>query len=370
MKHLIYPIILLFLIACNGQKKTKNTETKNVSEPTQWLTFKGESKKAKHIVLISGDEEYRSEEALPQLAKILSTRHGFNCTVLFAQNPDNLGIIDANYGQNIPGLEALESADMMVIFTRFRALPDNQMQYIDNYLKTGKPVMGIRTATHAFNFGKDSDSNFKHYGNGYNGDKTAWKGGFGRFILGEKWISHHGQHKHQSTFGLIANGAQSHPITNGIEDGDVWGSTDVYGVRLPLSGDSQPIILGQVMNRKGAYNESDIFYGMKPTDNEIATTNKKGEKLNDPMMPVSWIKSYQIPNGKKGKVFTTTVGVANDMLIEGTRRLLVNGVFWALDLQVPAKANVELVGEYNPSAYGFRKKEYWAQKQLKIESFK
>lgn len=366
MKKIFYLSFCFLLIACNGQKSVENTN----KEPAQWLTFKGKNKKAKHIVLISGDEEYRSEEALPQLAKILSTHHSFNCTVLFAQNPENLGVIDANYVQNIPGLEALESADMMVIFTRFRALPDNQMQYIDDYLKTGKPVMGIRTATHAFNFEKNSDSNFKHYGNGYNGEKTAWKGGFGRFILGEKWISHHGQHKHQSTLGLIADGAQSHPITNGIKNGDVWGSTDVYGVRLSLPGDSQPIILGQVMNRKGDYNEDAVFYGMKPSDDEIATTNKKGVDVNDPMMPVSWIKSYQVPNGKKGKVFTTTVGVASDMLIEGTRRLLVNGVFWSLDMNVPPKANVDLVGEFKPSAYGFRKNEYWKNKQLKVSDFK
>ncbi len=369
MKQLLLISILFLSIVCTTAKKENSNTSSNIG-PTEWLTFNGKNKKAKHIVLISGDEEYRSEEALPQLAKILAVRHGFKCTVLFAQNPDKPGIIDANYGKNIPGLAALKTADMMIIFTRFRALPDNQMQYIDDYLKTGKPVMGIRTATHAFNFGKDSTSKFVHYSNGYNGDKTEWKGGFGRLILGEKWISHHGHHKHQSTKGIVASGANSHPITNGIEDGDVWGSTDVYGVRLPFPGDSQPIILGQVMNRKGNFDENDIFYGMKPTDDEIATTNKKGEDLNDPMMPISWTKNYIVPGGKKGKVFTTTVGVANDMLIEGTRRLLVNAVFWALDMNVPEKANVDLVGVYNPTAYGFRKNEYWNEKQLKVVDFK
>ncbi len=370
MKNLLYLSIGILIIACGGEKKSNAAEEKKPNLTEQWLTFNEKDESAKHVVLISGDEEYRSEEALPQLAKILSTHHGFKCTVLFAQNPEKPGIIDSNYGKNIPGLEALETADMMVIFTRFRALPDNQMKYIDNYLKTGKPIIGIRTATHAFNFGKDSLTSFKHYSNGYNGDKTEWKGGFGRLILGEKWISHHGHHKHQSTLGILANGAESHPITNGIENGDVWGSTDVYGVRLPLPEDSQPIILGQVMNRKGEFNQDDIFYGMKHSDDEIATTNTKDVKLNDPMMPVSWIKSYQVPEGKKGKVFTTTVGVANDMLIEGTRRLLVNSVFWGLDLTVPTKANVDVVGDYNPTAYEFRKNEYWKKKQLKVADFK
>ena len=314
-----------------------------------------------------GDEEYRSEEALPQLAKILSKHHGFKCTVLFAQDPEKPGIVNANYVRNIPGLEALDSADMMVLFTRFRALPDEQMQHVEDYLKAGKPLVGIRTATHAFNFEKDSTSNFVHYGNYYQGDKTEWTDGFGRLVLGERWHTHHGHHKHQSTRGVIAEGAESHPIANGIKDGEIWGPTDVYGVRLPLPGDSRPIILGQVINRKGEYDESDIFFGMKPSDDELATKNNEGLKVNDVLMPIAWTKSYQIPDGKEGKAFVSTIGAATDMLNEGVRRLLVNGVFWAMSETVPEKTNVDLVGGFNPPAYGFKDDEYWIEKQLKIE---
>ena len=370
MKNYFYLLLALVIVSCNGKKTTQDKSNETPQEPVQWLTFKGKDDQAKHIVFISGDEEYRSEEALPQLAKILSTHHGFKSTVLFAQDPEKPGIINANYGQNIPGLEALETADLMVIFTRFRALPDDQMQHIDNYLKKGKPVLGIRTATHAFNFKPESNSNFKHYGNYYQGEKTEWKDGFGRFILGENWVNHHGKHKHQSTRGIIAEGAKSHPITNGLEDGDVWGPTDVYGVRLPLPGDSQPIMMGQVVNRTGEFDEKDIFYGMKPTDQDIATTNDKGVQLNDPMMPIAWTKSYQLGEGKKGRVFTSTIGAANDLLIEGTRRLLVNGVFWALELPVPSEANVTLVGDYSPTNYEFKKDEYWEEKQLKVSDLK
>ncbi len=373
MRNIVPLLLCLVLLAC-GQKKKSDSEqadTKNIKDtPEQWLTFEGSGTNAKQIVLISGDEEYRSEEALPQLAKILSKHHGFHCTVLFAQEESKPGIVNANYLNNIPGLEALETADMMVIFTRFRALPDEQMKYIDDYLRSGKPVMGIRTATHAFNFAKDSLSNFRHYGNYYEGDKTEWEGGFGRLVLGEKWINHHGHHKHQSTKGIIVEGAAETGITNGIKDGDVWGASDVYGVRLPLSGDAQPIILGQVTNRKGDYDESDIFFGMSPDDDEPATVNDKGVKLNDPMMPVTWIKSYQIPGGKKGKAFTTTVGAANDMLIEGTRRLLVNGVYWALDMTIPEKADVSLVGDYHPTKFEFREEAYWPERNMVIESLR
>ncbi|HLT51179.1 MAG TPA: ThuA domain-containing protein, partial [Arenibacter sp.] len=347
-KILYYLSLCFVIISCNGQKKTEQVSKTAIDGPVEWITFEGKSQDSKHIVFISGDEEYRSEEALPQLAKILAVHHGFKTTVLFAQDSTKPGIIDANYSYNIPGLDALNTADMMVIFTRFRALPDDQMQHIDNYLRSGKPVMGIRTATHAFNFNPDSDSSFKHYSNDYSGEKTAWKDGFGRLILGEKWISHHGQHKHQSTRGLIAEGATEHPITNGIKDGDVWGPTDVYGVRFPLPGDAQAIILGQVVNRDGEFDENDIFLGMKPSDSGSVAMNDKGEDQNDPMMPIAWTKSYQIPGGETGRVFTSTIGAANDLLIEGTRRLLVNGVFWAMDLPVPAKADVSLLDDYTP----------------------
>jgi hypothetical protein len=362
----IFALTMLTICMSCGQKAEKKEVEKGVDEPQQWLTYNGKNQESKHIVLVSGDEEYRSEEALPQLAKILSKHHGFKCTVLFAQDPEKPGIVNANYVKNISGLESLEKADMMVIFTRFRALPDSQMQYFDNYLKAGKPLIGIRTATHAFNFGKVANTNFAHYSNAYSGDKTEWTDGFGRLMLGEKWHTHHGHHKNQSTRGVIAEDATSHPVTNGIESGSIWGPTDVYGVRFPLPGDSEPIILGQVINREGGFDENDIFFGMKPTDKILATENSEGVKVNDILMPIAWTKSYQIPGGKQGKSFTSTIGAASDMLNENVRRLLVNGVFWSMGLPVPEEANVKLVGTYKPSAFGFKTDEYWLNKNLKV----
>lgn len=366
MKKFVILFVLTAIFACKEQKKEVVADQPLVETPKQWIVFKGNDANAKHIVLVSGDEEYRSEEALPQLAKILSKHHGFKCTVLFAQNPEKPGIVNANYVKNIPGLEALDSADMMVLFTRFRALPDAQMQHFESYLKAGKPLIALRTATHAFNFGKDSTTTFAHYSNGYSGDKTEWKDGFGRLVLGEKWHTHHGHHKHQSTRGVIAEGAETHPISNGIESGSIWGPTDVYGVRLPLPDDSQPIVLGQVINRKGEFVENDLFFGMKPTDDELATENNNGLKVNEVLMPIAWTKSYQIPGGAKGKAFTSTIGAASDMMNESVRRLLVNGIFWTMDTTVPEKVNVDLVGQYKPSSYGFKKDDYWTKKQMKI----
>ena len=157
--------------------------------------------KGKHIVLISGDEEYRSEEALPQLGKILAQRHGFKCTVLFAVDPAT-GMIDPNNRHNIPGLEALRTADLMILFTRFRDLPDEQMRHIVEYVEAGKPIIGIRTATHAFMI--PAGKTYARYSDG----SKEWDGGFGRQILGETWINHHGDHGKESTRGIIAPGAE------------------------------------------------------------------------------------------------------------------------------------------------------------------
>jgi hypothetical protein len=336
-----------------------------IAQPAQWVEYTGTEGPGlgKHIVLISGDEEYRSEEVLPQFGKILAVRHGFRCTVLFAIDPAT-GLVDPNHGTSIPGLEALDTADLMVIFTRFRALPDEQMAHVDAYLKTGKPVIGMRTATHAFNF--PEDSKWSHYSNGYRGDLEAWQDGFGRLVLGEKWISHHGEHKHESTRGRIAPGAGESPILRGIEDGAIWGSTDVYGVRIKmLLEEVTPLVLGEVVLRAGEYDESDLNYGMRPSDMMPAPGRK-----NDPMMPVAWTKGYQAPDGAPGKAFTTTMGSGADLENEAFRRLLVNAAYVLLGMEeaLPAEgAAVDIVGEYTPSAYAFRDDAHWDTRAMRVE---
>lgn len=295
-----------------------------------WIVYDGFDGpgKGKHIVLVSGDEEYRSEETIPQLAKILAKHHGFKCTVLFAIDRNN-GTINPNQNDNIPGLEALKSADLAVLFLRFRNLPEDQMKLLVNYIESGRPIVGLRTSTHAFNikYGKP----FARYS--YN--SKEWDGGFGRQVLGETWISHHGQHGKQSTRGIIVKEADSHPIVRGLKDGDIWGPTDVYGVRLPLPADSTPLVLGQVLK------------GMKPQDEPVVG------KQNEPMMPVAWCKTYTGKDGKTARVFATTMGASQDLASEGLRRLLVNACYWALNMeqQLPEKASVEIVGEFKPTPF-------------------
>jgi hypothetical protein len=298
----------------------------------QWLVFEGKEGpgKGKHVVLISGDEEYRSEEAMPALAKILAKHHGFKTTVLFAIDPGT-GEINPEIGKNIPGTEALKTADLMIIATRFRDLPDEQMRHIDAYLKAGKPVIGLRTATHAFNIPKGKT--YEKYGWNYKGED--YKEGFGRQVLGETWVNHHGAHGKESTRGIVPEGASDHPVVRGVDD--VWGPTDVYGIRNLPQG-STPVLMGQVIR------------GMKAGDPPV-----EGKK-NDPMMPVAWVRTYKTADGKEGRVFATTMGSSTDLASEGLRRLLVNATYWALGMQneIPDRANVELVGEFKPTAFGFR----------------
>lgn len=296
---------------------------------SQWVVYEGHDGpgKGKHIVLISGDEEYRSEEALPMLGKLLAVRHGFKCTVLFPINPED-GTIDPNTQTNIPGMEALDSADLAIILLRFRELPDDQMKHFVDFVESGKPIIGLRTSTHAFSYSRQKDSPYAKY----DWRNRDWRGGFGQQVLGETWISHHGGHKREATRGVVNPEFKDNPVLNGVSD--VFGPTDVYGVRN-LPEDAKVLMHGQVLK------------GMSPTDEPV-----EGPK-NNPMMPLVWLKDYQHENGKTNHVLTTTMGASVDLECEDLRRLIVNGVYHLLDMDVPGKANVELVGEYKPTFYGF-----------------
>ena len=294
----------------------------------EWVVYEGNEGpgKGKHIVLVSGDEEYRSEEAMPMLGKVLAMHHGFRCTVLFAINPET-GEIDPNVQTNIPGLHHLESADMLVLFTRFRELPDEQMKYIIDYTNAGKPMMGLRTATHAFNYTRNLDSPYAKY----SFNSKDFDGGYGRQVLGETWINHHGHHGKESARGVIDEGHKDHPILKGVLD--IWGPSDVYGIK-ELTGDAQVLVHGQVL------------VGMKPTD---------APKPDTVTMPMAWIKTYTGDTGNTSRIFNTTMGASVDLESEGLRRLLVNGCYWGMGIEdaIPEESNVDYVGDYDPTFFGF-----------------
>ena len=285
----------------------------------------------RHIVFLAGDEEYRSEEGLLMLAKILAVRHGFKCTVVFSLNPAD-GTIDPLNQTNMPGITALDSADLCVMGLRFRELPDSQMKHFVDYLDAGKPIIALRTSTHAFKYDRNKASPYAKY----DWHSTAWPGGFGQQALGETWVDHHGKHGFESTRGVLNEAFKGPPILRGVKD--IWGPTDVYTVsHLPK--DATVLVWGQVLS------------GMKPTDPPV-----EGPK-NNPMMPLAWLRNYTGEKGKTSKVFTTTMGAAVDLESEGLRRLLVNAAYWAVGLEkeIPAKADADYVGEYKPGWFGFGK---------------
>jgi hypothetical protein len=155
-------------------------------------------------------------------------------------------------------------------------------------------------------------------------------------------------------------------VLKGLSDGDIWGPSDVYTVRLPLPGDSKALVLGQVVKRRGEYDDSDSYYGMRPDDGPPAA------EKNNPMMPVAWVKSYQLPAGKKGRAFTTTLGASTDLVAEGSRRMIVNAVYWALGMEekIPAAGtNVEVVGSFEPARFANHPDEYWKKRGLKPSDF-
>lgn len=304
------------------------------AQAAEWLNLpaKAGTSNGKNIVLIAGDEEYRSEESCPMLAKILSQKFGFNCTVLFSINPDG-GYVDPNFQKNLPGTEALNSADLMIIGTRFRQLPGDQIARFAAYLNAGKPVIGFRTATHAFK-GDAKTADFK------------WAD-FGINILGEKWVDHHGNHKVEGTRSVIETANAKHETLKGV--GEIFGPSDVYGIKN-LDQNAATILL------RGAVTET-----LDPS-----SKNLEGPK-NNPMMPLAWLREYTAPNGTtKGKAFCTTLGSSTDFADEDLRRLMVNASLYLTGLTVPGKADVSYVDPFQPTDYSaIGAKDYYRDLNLK-----
>lgn len=299
-----------------------------------WLTYEGgEGPGAgKHVVLIAADQEYRSEQSMPMLARLLSRRHGFHCTVLFLVNEDGLcdptlpirwqkegkGIV-----HRIPGLEHLKTADLMILFSRLVTLSDEQIGHVIDYLDSGKPIIAIRTANHGFL------ENFPYR-------KGNRRVRFGDDVLGGAFRSHHGNWHADSTRGIIVEENAGHPVLTGVKD--VWGPSDVYQCwdkGKALGSDCTALLLGQPL------------VGRKPDD---ASNTKKAA------LPVAWTKTWTGNKGKTARVFHLTMGSARDFQNEGLRRLTLNAALWCVGREktITADLNCDVVGRYEPRPSGFR----------------
>ncbi|MSU26392.1 MAG: heme-binding protein, partial [Pedosphaera sp.] len=279
-----------------------------------WVTYepKAGPGKGKHIVLIAGDEEYRSEEGLPLLGKILSQRHGFKCTVLFSV--DDEGFINPDVGGSLSNPTALDSADAIVMLLRFRHWDDDANKKFEAAVNRGVPLIALRTSTHAFNGLKGPYEKW-NYGN---------KGGFGKQVLGETWVTHWGRHKVEAMLGVIEKGQEKHPLFNGVQQ--IFADSDTYEAYPPT--DAKILVRGQVLKGMTADTAPADYVKKRASD-------KLEQGINSPMMPVAWTREVKNEAGKVNKIFTTTMGAATDLQSEGTRRLVVNSVSWGLGLEVP-----------------------------------
>jgi hypothetical protein len=300
------------------------------SHAAQWMTYEPPAGTAngKHVVLLSGDEEYRSEESMPALGKILSQRHGFRATVLFSQDPD--GTINPNNQTNVPGMHLLDEADLVINAFRFRELPDADMKHFVDYLNAGKPMIVLRTATHAFAYSRNKQSPFAKYSWDFRGE--GWQGGFGSRTVGETWTYHHGDHGSEATRGLVDGQNRKHPILNSVLD--VFGPTDVYGVHDTFPGDAKVLMWGLVLT------------GLSPHD-PVNWTKA--------VMPIVWLRECRAESGAGVTVLCSTLGASIDFACEDLRRLMVNACLHLTGLPVPEKADVRPVGPFQPTMFGFNK---------------
>ena len=278
----------------------------------------------KHIVFLAGDHEYRSEESLPALARILARRYGFKCSVFFTTDPKT-GFIEPG-SSHVSGLEALRTADLMVIFLRFQDFPDSEMQHVVDYLDRGGPIVGFRTATHAFQIRRPDAKFVKYTWN----NATDYPGGFGRQILGETWVSHYGKNHAQSSRLILQQDQATHPILRGVKD--VWVQSGGYTAK-PIDG-SQVLATGQILD------------GMTP-----GSPAAPGKEL----MPVAWYRTYTSASGTSGRVFTTTHGASEDLLNDGFRRMSINACLWAAGLEsaIAPASDISFVGPYHPTTFNF-----------------
>lgn len=217
------------------------------------------------IALISGEYEYGSRETLPAFKQYLERNYPVECVYLERPVQTNL--------MEIPNLDALEKADLAVIFIRRMTLPEEQLNKFKKFVNAGKPVVGLRTASHSFENWKEWDHD----------------------VLGGNYHNHSSK-KLIATINMIP-AAATHPILKGVEKQ----FTTVGSLYR-----NQPLAEGSVA---------------------LLTGTIEGE----PTEPVAWTHAY-----KGGRIFYTSLGHPQDFENESFKRLVVNAIYWGLDRPVPA----------------------------------
>lgn len=238
-----------------------------------------------HLVFVVGENEYRSEETMPELAQVLTDHYGFQTTVLIDD------VLQGGEENSINGLDALETADLLVMYLRFRQLPDSQLALLQKYIDRGGHIFAFRTTTHAFAYEEEDPR------------ATKWNN-FGARELGAPWIYHYG-HEARTEATLVGD----HTILTGV--------SPTFHVR------------------SWTYH---VLPDYPPKDAQILVTGRpifqEGERGNEETVnPIAWTHTHS----GGGRVFTTTMGHPEDFTVSDFRRLVVNGIYWCLNQEAPRR---------------------------------
>ncbi len=241
---------------------------------------------APRIAYVCGDHEYSGEVTLPLFAQAMEQRYQFRSD-LIRSAPDQ------NAESNIPGLERLADADLCVLFLRWRKLPKEQLDHLDTYLKSGKPVVALRTSSHSFNYPKgDPLEEWNRFASSAFGAPPGWN------------AEGHRHYGHESTTRVTA-AAPQHDL--------------LRGVATPFNA---PSWLYHVLPKFPPREAAILLTGEAINPNRPAIPN-----------PVAWtwINEYG------AKSFYTSLGHPGDFALEPFQRLLTNALHWALGKKAPSK---------------------------------
>lgn len=248
-------------------------------------------------VFVVGTRHYDPAGTMPGLARQLESM-GFRTSVVLPQgNPEN-------NKKGLPGLEILEEADVAVFFLRFLTLPETQLQHITNYLESGKPVVGFRCSSHAFNYSKSSPL-------------SKWNNGFGADALGSAYQIHL---QGKTTVAVNAPAAR-HPILTGVEIKEPLVAAGTLYLASPPD-DAEVILGGTGKSKKTGAVTND--FGTHQLDSEMT-------------QPVAWTWS----NKWGGRTFTTSLGHPGTFTNRQFVRIFLNGICWAAGKEIPAKFNAK-----------------------------
>lgn len=243
-----------------------------------------------HAVIVVGTLHYSPERTMPVFSKELE-RFGFRTTVVLGTGNPEKKTEDV-----LPGIEVLADADVAIFFTRFLKLPDDEWQPIEDYIKSGKPIIGLRTANHSFKYPKGHP-------------RFNWNDDFGRRALGTPYVVH----QTSKTQISVVEKSRHHPIMTNVTKKKWESLGTLYLTRLQKG--CVPLVTGTGDGKARVLNKSFGRIEVKPHESDV----------------VAW--AWQ--NEWGGKVFGTSFGHPGDFAEESFVRMLVNAAHWSVDRSLP-----------------------------------